>query len=448
MTTHVARRLPAYQGPAGWSAILPGQPAGQPIDRDASVDVAIIGGGFAGLSAARWLSKIGGGLKIAVLEAGKIGEGAAGRNSGFMIDLPHELTSEDYAGEETQRDRVLTGLNRQAIEFASSVVTDYEINPAFFDRCGKINGAVSENAHKSNLSYADHLAHLGEESELLDAQAMAELTGSRYYHSGLYTPGTVLIQPAGYVRGLAAGLIATGVRIAEQSPVHSLTTDGTAWQIKTAGGTVRAEKVILATNGHLESFGFKRGRLMHIFLFAAMSAEMDAGALQRLGGQPRWGVTPSDPMGTTMRRIDAGQGGNRIVTRTCAVYRPSMEPTGGQLERAKRLMRQKFDDRYPQLAGFPMEYVWSGHLCLSSNGVSVVQELEPNLFSACVQNGLGTTRGTLGGIAAAEMAMGETSEVTAFFAAETEPSRLPPEPFAAVGANVYLRWREMVAASE
>ncbi|SHN05745.1 NAD(P)/FAD-dependent oxidoreductase [Roseibium suaedae] len=448
MNKHVARRLPVHQGPAGWSAILPNSRVPLPIDRDTNVDIAIVGGGFAGLTAAHWLHRHDPSIKIAVLEAGRVGEGSAGRNSGFMIDLPHELTSEDYAGDEAQRDRVLTTLNRQAIEFAGSIVSGYGMSPHFFDRCGKINGAVSENAHKSNLSYGEHLAHLGEHSELLDAKAMHELTGSRHYFSGLYTPGTVLIQPAGYVRGFAAGLERDGVRIAEESPVRSLEKESGSWRLETPGGTVRAGKVILATNGHLESFGFKRGRLMHIFLFAAMSAEMDADALARLGGKPRWGITPADPMGTTMRRIDSGQGGNRMVTRSFAVYRPDMEPLESQFNRARRVMRQKFDERYPQLTGFPMQYEWSGHLCLSSNGVSVVQELEPGLFSACVQNGLGTTRGTLAGIAAAEMAMDKTSEVTAFFAAEAEPRRLPPEPFGSLGANAYLCWREHKASRE
>ncbi len=61
---------------------------------------------------------------------------------------------------------------------------------------------------------------------------------------------------------------------------------------------------------------------MQLFLFAVMTPRLDADALGRLGGEPRWGITPSDPMGTTVRRIDTGQGGNRIVTRTCATLAP------------------------------------------------------------------------------------------------------------------------------
>ena len=68
-------------------------------------------------------------------------EGAAGRNSGFMIDLPHDLASEDYAG--SGDDRKVISLNRQAIDFARSAVEEYGIDANYFDPVGKVNGAAS-----------------------------------------------------------------------------------------------------------------------------------------------------------------------------------------------------------------------------------------------------------------------------------------------------------------
>ncbi|HRK43208.1 MAG TPA: FAD-dependent oxidoreductase, partial [Gemmobacter sp.] len=91
---------------------------------------------------------------------------------------------------------------------------------------------------------------------------------------------------------------------------------------------------------------------------------------------------------------------------------------------------------------------WAGHLCLTRNGVAVARELEPGLFSACVQNGLGTARGTLTGIAAAEMASGVITDLTRHFSAEALPPRLPPQPFSTIGANAFLRWKEWRAAAE
>ena len=441
MIRHDASRTPVFNGPAGWAAILPPVPPRARLEGSGACDIAIIGGGFAGLSAARRLHQIDPGLDIAILDAARIAEGGTGRNSGFMIDLPHELTSGDYAGAGDSHDRQLTRLNRQAIDFAAQAVQDYAIPEGFFLRTGKINAAASKPGLDANLGYAAHLRKLNEPHEMLDAQAMRAVTGSSYYKGGLYTPGTAMLQPAGYVQGFAAGLERGGVRIYENSPVMRIES-ANGWSLTTARGAIRAPRIIMANNGHLESFGFKRGRLMHVMLNACMTEELSPDAIRALGGQDCWGATPADPMGTTVRRIGPAQGGNRIVIRQGGYYRPTMQTSAADLARTVRAMRRKFDARFPMLRGVRFEYAWSGHLCLSRNNVSVMRELEPGLYAACVQNGLGTARGTLTGIGAAELALGRTSDITAFFTAEAEPVRLPPHPFDTLGANAYMRWKE------
>lgn len=444
MSERTAKRSPVHNGPAAWSVILGAQNPAEKLEGSHTADFVIIGGGFAGLSAARRLRQLDAKASIILLEAGHIAEGASGRNSGFMIDLPHDLASQDYAGSDGGGDKSIITLNRQAINFAGEAVGDYGINPNYFDRCGKVNGAASEEADAHNVSYSCHLAELGEISERLDQQQMYELTGSRHYRAGLYTPGTVMLQPAGYVRGLAGGLRRQGVRVFENSPAVGFSVRSNCVQVKTPKGDVTGAKLILANNGHLESFGFAQKRLMHIFLFASMTEELE-GAVP---GQPRWGITPSDPMGTTVRKINNTQGGNRIVTRTCAVMRPNMQASDADVSRAAAVHRRKFDQRFPHLTGAKMEHTWAGHLCLTLNGVSVMREVERNVFSACAQNGLGTARGTLTGMGAAELAFGSTSAITDHFTNEAEPKRLPPQPFASMGANAYMRLKEWQAGDE
>ena len=446
MKKFTAKRLPQHQGVAAWNAILGAQASPSPFEGNTTADIVIIGGGFAGLSSARRLKQLGPEARIILLEAGRIAEGAAGRNSGFMIDLPHELTSDDYAG--GANDAAAIGLNRQAIEFAQNAVSEYGIDQSYFDPAGKVNGAVSETAHGHNQSYAKHLEQLGEPSQMLDQKQMQDLTGSSYYRSGLYTSGTVMLQPAGYVRGMASGLINDGISVHENSPVLNFSKEGQDWRIEMPRGTISTSRIILANNGHLESFGFERGRLMQVFLFASMTPLLDQEALDKLGGNPRWGITPSDPMGTTMRKIDIAQGGDRIITRTCAMLLPGMVPTAGHVARASRVQQVKFEKRFPQFSGMKMEFKWAGHLCLSLNNVSVMDEIETGVFSACVQNGLGTTRGTLTGIGAAELALGESSNITDHFAAERRPQKLPPRPFREIGANAVLKWKEWRARNE
>ncbi|MEO0342670.1 MAG: FAD-binding oxidoreductase [Pseudomonadota bacterium] len=446
MKTYRADTLPDLAGPAAWNDILGPQAPPKSLTGPATCDLAIIGAGFAGLSAARRAHQLDPYARIVVLDAMRIAESSAGRNSGFMIDLPHELTSDDYAG--SGDDRKTIYLNRQAIAFGREAVADYAIDPNYFDEAGKINGAASTAAEDQNRSYAKHLSTLDEGSQFLSADDMIEITGSHHYRSGLFTPGTVVLQPAGYIRGLADGLRRDGITLSERSPVTSLTRKGDTWDLTTPQGQISAGSVILTVNGHLDSFGFERGHLMQLFLFGMMTPDLDAETLKRLGGHTRWGVTPSDPMGTTMRRIDPAQGGNRIVTRTASVLRPGKRITRADLARAARKMQRKFNDRFPQLSGLTPEYTWSGHLCLSMNGVAVMRQLDDGLFAGCVQNGLGTARGTLTGIGAAELALGQTSAITRHFTAETAPKRLPPKPLQQLGANAFIRYKEWRARVE
>jgi len=236
--------------------------------------------------------------------------------------------------------------------------------------------------------------------------------------------------------------------IHEGSAVAGFQRAGPDWSVQTAQARITTPRVILANNGHLESFGFERGRLMHLFLYAVMTPDLDADQRAALGGLPRWGITPSDPMGTTVRRIDTAQGGNRIITRTCASLRPGMAPSDAGLARARRIMQRKFDARFPALAGMRMEYAWAGPLCLSLNGVSVMKPLDDGVFAACVQNGLGTARGTLTGIGAAELACGVSSDITRHFGTQAPPRKLPPQPVQTLGANAVIRFREWRAREE
>jgi len=96
-----------------------------------------------------------------------------------------------------------------------------------------------------------------------------------------------------------------------------------------------------------------------------------------------------------------------------------------------------------------MEYRWSGRLCLSRNSVWAVGEVEKNLFSACCQNGLGSTKGTIAGIVAAEMACEKPAEsLVPEFVHEALPQKLFPEPLMSLGVSNYLKYREWRAGRE
>ncbi len=440
------KRLPRDPGPAAWNDLLPPPGPAHPLEGALSADYLIIGAGLAGLAAARRLGQLCPGAEITVVDAVRVGEGPAGRNSGFMIDLPHDLASDNYRGA-LDRDEAQTAANRAAIAFALEAGADYGLGDEAIIQSGKLNAAATDNGLKHNAEYGVHLSRLGEDHEFYDAAKMQEITGTTYYQGGLFTPHAAMIQPAMYVRGVANGLRSNRVTIHEQSPVTALTRDGDVWRAETPNGAITAPKVILAVNGHAESFGHFQRRLMHVFTYASMTRAMTVEEVTRLGGLPIWGATPADPMGTTVRRI-SGAGGDRIVIRNRFTYDPSMEVSDQRIASVGRDHDKAFAARFPMLKGVGMEYRWGGRLCLSRNDAPAFGEVDRGLFSACCQNGLGTAKGTLAGMGAAELASGIGGAAADFLGAEASPVKLPPEPLSYIGANAFMRWGEMKAGWE
>ncbi len=440
------KRLPKDPGPAAWSFLLPQAPPARVLQEKTTADWLIIGAGWAGLAAARRLRQLRAGDRIAVLEAARVGDGPAGRNSGFMIDLPHDLSSDSYSGA-ADSDRQQIAMNRAAIAFAAEAAAEIGMSPEAFSQCGKVNGAVSENGRAHLRDYAAHLESLSEPFETLDAKAMQDLTGTSFYRQGLFTPGAAMVQPALFVRAVAEAVVAAGVDLYEQSPVTALSRVGRNWCAATPTGSVTAPRVILAVNGHAESFGFFERRLMHVFTYASMTRELSAEEAKHLGGRPAWGILPADPMGTTVRRI-AGTAGGRIVIRNRFTYDPSLAVGDRRLDKIALSHDGSFAARFPMLGGVAMQYRWGGRLCLSRNNVPAFGEMEENLFAACCQNGLGTTKGTLAGMLAAELAARSNNPMIEAMLAFEQPERLPPEPLAWLGANAVMRWKEHKAGSE
>ena len=136
-------QLPENPGVCGWVALLPPRAGTLPLAEALTADVTVIGGGFAGLSAARRLAQLDPGHRVVVLEAGVVGDGPAGRNSGFIIDLPHEVSSEDYGGESLRKSRDRVTLQRRAVTFATDLAAERGLGRDTLDPGGCYNLAVT-----------------------------------------------------------------------------------------------------------------------------------------------------------------------------------------------------------------------------------------------------------------------------------------------------------------
>lgn len=447
MTTTSVKRLPVENGVSGWEAISRRSFPVRSLEGNVTADWLIIGAGFAGLSAARRLLELRPDDKVVIVDATELGKGTSGRNSGFMIDVPHNLSSGEYSSGSADDTRVEMAQNRSAIAFATQAAAEYGMSRETFDPSGKINAAATSRGMKLNISFGESLRSAGEKYTFLDANQMREITGTDFYLGGIYTPGAVLIQPADYIRDLAAGL-SRKIDIFERTPVTSLRRENGTWTASSPRGDVTAPKVILGVNGHINDFGHFRGRLMHIFGYASMTAPFPAEDFgHKTSGRERWALLPADSMGATVRKITTN-GQSRITLRTKWTYDTAVTLTERRLRKMAEEHRLSLDARFPGLKDVPFEYCWAGRICLSLNHVPAFGEIEEGLFSACCENGLGTVKSTLAGMLAAELATGNTSRHLEEFMDQPKPSRLPPEPFTWLGVNTVIRLQELRAGRE
>jgi glycine/D-amino acid oxidase-like deaminating enzyme len=440
MTTRDAIRVPSDLTASGWYSLLPPPPPPRVLEEAITADWVIIGGGFAGLFAARRLRQLHPKDRIVVLEAQRIAWGASGRNSGVMIDLPHDLKSDSYAGA-NDHDLKQIRMNRAAIAIARDAAAEAG-TLGVFNPCGKYHGAAGASGLAALRSFEKHLEALSEPYTPLDAADMRRVTGTDYYVGGTHTPGAVVIQPAAFVRGLA-GYLAAQVDIFENSPAIRIE-PGPSHIVMTPKGKVTAKNVMLTNNGHLESFGYFNRHLMHIFLYASMTRALSEQEQRDLGGEPDWALIPADPMGSTVRRLKEG----RIVVRNTFSYNPQLETTKAKIENAGHAHDRSFTLRFPMLKDVPMEHRWAGHLCLSLNSAPAFGEIEQRVYAAGCCNGLGTTKSTLAGHLIADLASGVTSDLLIDQQSEPSPQKLYPEPFMTLGARAKLWWMQRRAGAD
>ena len=432
--------LPSVRGRSGWTAILPPRTATPRLASSIKADWAILGAGFTGLAAARALAAARPDDRIVVLDAIEVGEGASGRNSGFAIDHAHTLGG-GAAAEESARAQ--KRLYSAAIDELRGLAEEHGIDCDWRD-CGKFHAAASARGTEKYLKpLLAELDHIGEPYEWLDAEAMRAAVGTAHYHAGIYTPGTVLVNPAALVRGLADTLPGN-VTLYENTPVTSIESGGIKL-LKTPEGEVAATNLIVAANAFLPALGFAADRLMPFVAWASLSAPMTEDQQAALGGRPTWGITPANAfVAPTIQRT----GDHRILYRETITYRPGVKFSDAELQRIAARHRRLFVERFPMLADLAIEHTWGGFLCMSRNQDSLYGPVADGIWAAAGFQGIGVTRGTIAGRLVAQLALGETGPLVDDMMQIAHPAANPPRPFLDVGVAMRTAWEAWVERDE
>ncbi len=433
-------KLPNDDKTCGWYHTLPPPPPGERVTGDRSFDYVVLGAGFAGLAAARRLAERLPGTEVALVEAQRVGYGASGRNSGFLIDLPHNLAESDHASaaEESRREM---RLNEFAISTLRDLVRTHGIECQWSER-GKYHAAIEDKGMRDLEGFRRALDRLGEPYRDLDAGSLSEALGTRYYREGVHTPGCILIQPAALARGLGANL-PENVRLFEESPVAEIDY-GAEITLSCPAGSVRTKTLLLATNGFTTQLGFERNRLISIMTFGSLTRPLTEAEQAALGGEHDWGVIPADHLGTTLRYTQD----NRLLIRNCFTYAPDYICGAEALGEIYAHHIAAFEARFPMLPEVTFEHTWGGVLTMSRNGAPCFGQLSDNVFAAVCHNGVGIAKGTTSGMLLADLVTGARSEHLLDMLAYPRPAANIPQPFLGWGVRVRIAREQRRAGRE
>ncbi len=429
-------KLPRDDKTNGWYEILPDHGAPNVLTGDETADWVVVGAGFAGLAAARRLGELKPNDKVVLIEAQRVGRNASGRNSGFIIDLPHNIEMDD-----AERDFRQMRLNRTAIAWLSDIVRDNQIQCQWSVR-GKVHAAATAAGVEALDAFCEGLDSLGEAYERWGEARTTAYLGTAHFHDAVWTPQNILMQPAALVRGLAASM-PPNVTVYEDSPVEGFER-GSTKTLATAHGSLKTDRVILATNGWTPGFGYLANRLIVIFTFGSLTRPLTEAEQAALGGEGDWGVIPATMGGTTMRYTQD----KRLLIRKAVRYAPDLFIDDAKRAGIRRGHEETFRERFPMLPDVHFESTWGGAMCMSRNRAPKFGVLDDGVWAAVCQNGVGAAKGTIQGRAVAELAAGEDSEIVSDMLKFDEPAPIPPAWLSGLYARYEIAKAELFAGRD
>jgi glycine/D-amino acid oxidase-like deaminating enzyme len=392
---------------------------------DASADVAIIGGGYTGLSTA--LNLRAQGVDVALLEQQFCGFGASGRNAGQLTptigkDAP-TLTlmfGKQRAGE-------LMRFADRAVRYAEQTMARHGIDCEYVPSANIIAG-VHPRQEKALRKAADAGAKIGAELTWLDGAEMRRRNLPAAFTFGVLEGCGGHLHPGKYVLGLRAAALKAGVRIHEQSPVTTIE-EGPKVRVRTAAGSVTADKVVLATNAFtpvtLKRLG---GRVCPVRVSLFRTAPLTAEQWARIGWSGREGIYTAHEILESYRPTADGRivGGSKMVNYAYGGGLPPAEQpeTFALLERA-------FRDRFPMLDDVPVDCFWGGWIGMTLDFLPMcgVSGKHSNIHYGLAYNGHGIAQATYMGRLLADRVSGAANDDAALLHRRGIP--IPPEP---------LRW--------
>jgi glycine/D-amino acid oxidase-like deaminating enzyme len=340
-----------------WLETVSGPAAGTASALPEKVDVAIVGAGFCGLSAALHLAKRG--VRVALLEAESLGWGASSRNGGMVLTglkltVP-ELISR-YGRELVRR---MYAASLESIDLVERIVGDERI-ACSFSRCGHLEVACKQAHFDGYAESAERIRReFQHELKIVPREVLSREIGSSIYFGGMVDESSASVNPAQYVFGLAAAAQRAGACLYEQARVTGIVPQSVAgergFRVETSRGSLAAKDVLLASGAYTTAATPKlRKKIIPIGSYIIATEVLPERVAREVS--PRNRMIYDSKHFLYYYRLTPD---NRMLFGGRAAFFPESENT---VRRSAELLRRGMIEVYPQLRDVKVEYVWGGTL--------------------------------------------------------------------------------------
>ncbi|GAA3833908.1 FAD-dependent oxidoreductase [Sphaerisporangium flaviroseum] len=405
---------------------------------DTTADLAVVGGGFSGLWTALMAKERDPSLDVVLLEGRRIGWAASGRNGGFCVaSLTHGLGNGLVRW--PQEISTLVRLGRENLDEIERTVARYDIRCSF-ERTGELHVATEQWQLDAMAEDTGIARELGMDVRLLDAgETRAEVSSPTYVGGQWDRDGCAMVDPARLAWGLREACLSLGVRIHEHSPVRSLRDDGTAIDLTTPHGKVRAGRVALGTGVFPPLLGRLKNFLVPVYDYALMTEPLSPAQLRSVGWHNRQGIGDLANRFHYYRLTEDNRilwGGYDAVYYNGGRVRQQYD----QRDATFATLAAHFSTTFPQLADLRFTHRWGGVIDTCSRFSAFFGTAHRGrLAYAAGYTGLGVGATRFGANVMLDLLSGERTERTRLQMVREKPIPFPPEPIRS-GVIQLTRW--------
>jgi glycine/D-amino acid oxidase-like deaminating enzyme len=366
--------------PSIWAATAPARTPATPLQESIEADVAIIGGGFSGLSTALHLARRG--RRAVVLEGAEVGWGASGRNNGQVIPTLSAVEPDSIVQRFGAAGERLVHLIRDSAAITFDLIREESI-ACEAEQSGWFQPAHSPGRIKLSQTRVQAWRRHGATAEFLDGEQTRELIGSDAWYGGMLNPTGGHINPLALARGLAGACEAKGVTIYENSPVSAYQRKGDAWTLTTPQGVVRSSSVVLATQSYTDVLSRTLAPRIARTIIPILSWQV---ATEPLSDNLRAKIVPGRQAVSDTRadlrflRYDAR---NRLITGGALISSSNAE------SKLQALVGARMAETFPELGVPRLTHIWSGNIAVTPDRWPKFHMLGPNMWSWIGCNGRG-----------------------------------------------------------